>query len=130
MRIWLKILVGCLGFLVIIFGLGLFTQDRAAELGQLSMDVYDRAVIGVSYARKVQTDFVRLEGTERSAAAPYRSPAARAAIEALLGDFDVAIDRAITSKGASSAHRIRSEIVALPAIGSRAAALAQASTLR
>jgi signal transduction histidine kinase/CheY-like chemotaxis protein/HPt (histidine-containing phosphotransfer) domain-containing protein len=129
MRIWLKILVGCLGFLAIIVGLGLFAQDRAAELGQLSMDVYDRAVIGVSYARKVQTDFVRLEGTERSAAAPYRSPAARAAIDALLGDFDVAIDRAITAKGASSAHRIRSEIVALPGIGSRAAALAQAGKI-
>src|SRR6185295_14225103 len=118
MPVRIKILIGCLGFLALTIGLGLFTRAQEAELGQLSMNVYDNALIGVSYARKVQTDFVRLGGTEQTASAPFQGPAARKQLDALLGDLDVAIDRAITKKGASSARKLRARIAALPKISS------------
>src|SRR5579871_575751 len=129
MPIWVKIVAGCLCFLSITVGLGLFMRDQEVQLGQLSMDVYDHALIGVSYARKVQTDFVRLAGGEKSAEAPFHSSAARADVSTLLGDLDVAIDRAITAKGGVRARRLRAEIAQLPRISSRPAALAEINSI-
>ncbi len=129
MPVRIKILIGCLGFLALTIGLGLFTRAQEAELGQLSMSVYDNALIGVSYVRKVQTDFVRLCSTEQAASAPFQGAAARKQLGALLGDLDVAIERAITKKGASSARKLRARIAALPKLSSRDALLTEMAAI-
>ena len=64
MPIRLKILLGCFGFLAVTVALGLFLREQEHSLGRLSMEVYDNALIGVSYARKAQTDFVRLTAAQ------------------------------------------------------------------
>ena len=129
MPVRVKILIGCLGFLALTIGLGLFTRAQEAELGQLSMDVYDNALIGVSYVRKVQTDFVRLGATEQAATAPFQGKAARQQLDAVLEDFDVAIERAITKKGAASARKLRTRIAALPKITSHDALLTEMAAI-
>jgi hypothetical protein len=107
MPIRLKILLGCLGFLAVTVVLGLYLRDQEFRLGQLSMDVYDNALIGVSYVRKVQTDFVRLAADERAAASPFATTKARARLDDLLADIEIVKERAISDKGRKDADEIR-----------------------
>jgi signal transduction histidine kinase/CheY-like chemotaxis protein len=116
MPIRIKILIGCLGFLAVTISLGLFLREQENRLGLLSMEVYDNALIGVSYVRKVQTEFVRMAGTERDATDPFTSAASQAQLNDLLGNFDVAIERAISSKGKTKAREIRAKIAALKSV--------------
>ena len=113
MPIRLKILIGCFGFLAVTVVLGLYLRDQESRLGQLSMDVYDNALIGVSYARKVQTDFVRLAADERAAASPFATTKARARLDDLLADVEIAKERAISDKGRKDAEDIRAALQSL-----------------
>ncbi len=112
MPIRFKILIACLGFLVVTIALGLFLREQQNRLGLLSMEVYDNALIGVSYVRKVQTNFVRLVAAERSGIAPGQAES-RARFDDLLADLDVAIERAISDKGGTAARKIRVNLLAL-----------------
>jgi len=47
-----KILIGCLAFVAIIIALGIFTRAQESELGALAIDVYDNALVGVTYLTK------------------------------------------------------------------------------
>jgi signal transduction histidine kinase/DNA-binding response OmpR family regulator len=109
MSIRVKILAGCLGFVLVIIALGLFMRGQEAALGDAATDVYDKALIGVSYVRKVQTDFLRFEeraGTADAATADKQ-------LDSLLADLDVATERAISPKGASAARALRVKIANL-----------------
>lgn len=124
MPIRLKILLGCFGFLAVTVALGLFLREQEHSLGRLSMEVYDNALIGVSYARKAQTDFVRLTAAQRGAAAPFASAASREHLDDLLSTLDIAIERAITKKGRVAAEHIRADLLHLRNDPSPAEALA------
>lgn len=128
MPIRAKIIIGCLGFVVVMVALGLFMRAQEYRLGQLSMDVYDNALIGVSYARKAQTGFVRLASDLRTDPKSIGGAGVRSRVDELLGDLDVAIERAISDKGREEATRIRAAIAALRddrAEGPTAAVLAE-----
>jgi signal transduction histidine kinase/DNA-binding response OmpR family regulator len=88
---------------------------RAQELrlGQLSMEVYDNALIGVSYVRKAQSQFIRLEGEIGNAAAPLLGDNAKARLDDTISDVDVAAERAISDKGRDAARKLRADLVAL-----------------
>ena len=119
MPIRAKILLGCLGFLAVTVVLGLYLRDQENRLGQLSMDVYDNALIGVSYVHKVQTKFVRLAAAARGSAAPFADPKARTGLDDVVADLDIAIERAISEKGRSAARHVRMDLLALASQASK-----------
>ena len=112
MSIRLKVLFACLGFLVISVSAGMFERYQDAKLGALTMDVYDKALIGVKYAQKVQIDFTRLKasGNHTILLTAYEN----VQLQALLEDLDIAIDRAISAKGKAAAIAVRAKLSDLP----------------
>ncbi len=109
MTIRTKILLACFLMLAMVVGLGLFSRQQQAELSDLGKNIYDRAFMGVNYARKSQIDWVRF-----TAARPTTmSDDDRAHLDTLLADLDVAIERAMTEKSKGIATTIRGQIGAL-----------------
>jgi len=114
MAIRFKILLGCLGFIVLTIAFGAFVRTQEQQLGTLATDVYDNALVAMTYAQTTQTDFVRLAEAERRTPKPFSTPAARAQLDLVLQDLDVAVSQAISAKGKRAAERVRGEIVTLP----------------
>jgi signal transduction histidine kinase/ActR/RegA family two-component response regulator len=83
--------------------------------------LYDRAFIGVHYAHKVEVGFARFESDHAAVRPPYTSEGDRAALQTILNDLDVAIDRAPTARDRQRAVTAREQIAALtdPARGAR-----------
>jgi signal transduction histidine kinase/ActR/RegA family two-component response regulator len=75
--------------------------------------LYDRAFIGVHYAHKVEVGFVRFESSHAAVRPPYTSEGDRAALQTILNDLDVAIDRAPTARDRQRAVTARGQIAAL-----------------
>jgi signal transduction histidine kinase len=125
MAIRFKILLGCLAFIALTVAFGAFARLQQAQLGTLATDVYDNALVAVTYVQKVQTDFVRLSGPERLAEKPFRSSSAREQLDGLLQDLDVAGSQAMSPKAKLAAARVRQKIVSLEKPMSRAEALAR-----
>jgi signal transduction histidine kinase len=113
MAIRFKILLGCLAFIALTVAFGGFARLQQAQLGTLATDVYDNALVAVTYVQKVQTDFVRLSGSERLAGKPFRSKASREQLEDLLQDLDVAAEQAMSPKARLAAGRVRQKLVSL-----------------
>jgi signal transduction histidine kinase/FixJ family two-component response regulator len=87
------------------------TQEH--RLGQLAMDVYDNALIGANYARKAQTEFVRLSARGDDAAALLSTPGAKAHLDDIVADLNVVVERAISVKGRDKALAIRAAVLRL-----------------
>jgi signal transduction histidine kinase/DNA-binding response OmpR family regulator/HPt (histidine-containing phosphotransfer) domain-containing protein len=111
MSVRFKILIGCLCFLAVTIALGLYMREQVHKVEQHALDVYDNALIGVSYVHKVQTDFVRLAG-QTNAGKPLPGDAPKQ-LDALLADLDVAVERAISKHGREDALKLRAEIASL-----------------
>jgi hypothetical protein len=118
MSIRSKLLVGCAAILAITILLGLFMLANVHATGQLAEDVYDNALIGVKYAQKVQTDFVRWRPTGLVAGTASERTVGREQFAILLEDLNIAIDRAITKRGRTAALRVRVELEHLRAANS------------
>lgn len=110
MPIRLKILIGCAAFLLVTAALGLFLRDQGQKLGQLSIEVYDNALIGVSYARKVQTEFVRYQADLSNTKYATASITSDARLDELLLSLDVAIQHAISEKGRLVAENLKKAV--------------------
>jgi methyl-accepting chemotaxis protein len=61
-RIRFKILLACLLLTSVTVALGLFVLQAQRGLGSLAMNIYDDAVLSISYARSAETKFVDLRG--------------------------------------------------------------------
>jgi len=61
MTIRLKILLACFLVLMTIIGLGLFSRQQLTEMSDLGKNIYDRAFMGVNYARKSQIDWILIK---------------------------------------------------------------------
>jgi signal transduction histidine kinase len=121
MSIRLQILIACFALVTITLSLGAFAYFQERELGSLATDIYDNALVGVSYAQKAQADFLRL-----SAAGEPASPSqgySRERLAELLEDLDVARDRAITPEGKALAAGLQRKIAALGKQAAPASAL-------
>jgi signal transduction histidine kinase len=108
-----KIFIGCFGFVAIIIALGLFTRTQESQLGELAIDVYDNALVGATYVQQAQTDFVRISADERHSDAPFSGALARAQLDDVSQDIEVAREHAISAKGAAMAGAVRDEIARL-----------------
>jgi signal transduction histidine kinase len=108
-----KILIGCLAFVAIIIALGIFTRAQESELGALAIDVYDNALVGVTYVQEAQTDFVRLSTGEEHSSSPFAGGSVKPKLDRVLADIDIARERAISARSAAMAGAVRDEIAQL-----------------
>src|SRR5580658_1426751 len=109
MSIRLKVLLACIGFAAIIVALGLFSRQQQHEMASLAEHLYDNTV-GVDYAHKVETGFVRFATTHRDVAL---DAAAQAQLKSMLDTLDVVIERALTDKSRAAAKAIRAKLILL-----------------
>ena len=109
MSIRLKVLLACIGFAAIIVALGLFSRQQQQEMASLAEHLYDNTV-GVDYAHKVETGFVRFATTHRDVAL---DAAAQAQLKSMLDTLDVVIERALTDKSRAAAKAIRAKLILL-----------------
>jgi len=87
------------------------------EFSGIADRLYDNAFVGVNYAHKVQLKFVRFEAAHKVLKAPLQDPADRAAVEDILNNLDVAIERAPGARPRQLANAARADIAALLAPG-------------
>jgi len=113
MTIRLKILLACFLFLVTIGGLGYYSHLQQNELSDLGKNIYDKAFMGVNYARKSQIDWIRFTCGHPAGTAAKMNDDDRTKLDALLADLDVAIERGITEKSKTIGTTIRGQISAL-----------------
>ena len=96
------------------------------ELGQVSLELYDKSFVSSRYAQKVQTDFVRLEGHHTDADIPLTSDDDKAAVADMLTEIDVVTERAATKKEKAVTATVRTDVQRLvqPADGAAYPSLA------
>jgi len=123
MSIRLKVSSACLIFLACLVALGALSHSQQAKfsiasqnaqnkLSNLAIDIYDKAFMGVNYARKSQLDWARFRAADlgrKSATAPMSNDA-RAQLQKLMDDLDVTIQHAITDKSREVATTTRAEV--------------------
>lgn len=61
MTIRWKLLLGFLTMATITAGLGLYAMAVQTRLGALAIDIYDRPLMAINYARNAQSDFARMD---------------------------------------------------------------------
>ena len=106
MSIRSKILSGCAALTLIACLLGAYAQWAEAQLGSLALRIYDDAFMGVSYLRSAQVGFATLTAAS--------SPGAHdgTGISDILGDLDVARDRAMSAEGRGAAESLAKAVKA------------------
>ncbi len=82
-----------------------------ATLGHDALDLYDKAFVGVHYAHKVQTSFATLKGT--SPALPLTADDDVGAVNAMLNNLDVVIERASNDEERTLARAARKDMASL-----------------
>jgi signal transduction histidine kinase len=108
MTIRFKILLACFALVAITGSLGTFAWSQERELGALATGIYDNAVVGVSYAQKARTDFVRAAADASTGKALSRED-----MLPVMEELDVARERAITPVARAFAAQIRTDIAKL-----------------
>jgi len=106
-----KISAICLLMLVSIIALAGVSLALNLQLGHETLDLYDKAFVGVHYAQNVQTQFARVEGEHP--AVPLTSDDDVSVVKSALDDLDVAIDRASNDKEREMAQAARASMTAL-----------------
>lgn len=85
--------------------------NYAQQLGQQATSLYDNAFVGVHYAHKVQTAFVRLEAKITSTSTLTSED--ESALASVLNDLDVVIERASNDRERAMATAVRNDLQAL-----------------
>ena|GEM_PF-1534976 len=96
--------------MIVLAGVATFTIGR---FGQIADSLYDNAFVGVHYAHKVDVGFVRLEDSRRAAPSGALGVVEKDNLQNILGDLDVAIERAPTPREKQLAIAVRAQIVTL-----------------
>src|SRR5580692_6717346 len=90
-----------------------FTTLTTERFTGIADNLYDNAFIGVHYAHKAEVGFVRFEDSHLTVQPPYRSDGDRDAIQQILNDLDVAIERAPTAREKQLAVSVRAQVSGL-----------------
>jgi methyl-accepting chemotaxis protein len=114
MSVQQKILLACTGFLAIIALLGGLAQRQASQMGRLAIDIYDHALMGVSYVDQTQEEFLRLVAAHHTADATLAGETERAELQKVLERLDVALERASSERTRAAGVLVRSMLAALP----------------
>lgn len=117
MRIRLQIIIASIAYLAIIIGIGWFSYngtlksaDAINDLSTTAINMYDKAFVGVDYAHKVQTLFVRFMASHEYDDSAYSDDASKAQIQTILDNMDVVIERSMSEKNRNLAKEIRTQI--------------------
>ena len=124
MSIRLKIFVGCLAMLAVTIGLGTYEREQARALGDIALEVYEKSLMSISYARSAQTNFVRFLDARHGASASTGSddvktvadgnkPAGVKKLKDALDDLDVSIERVSSDAARQQAISLRGKIAVL-----------------
>ncbi len=108
-----KILGACLGFVMIIALLGGLARLQADQMRLLAKGIYDHSLIGIVYVDRAQEQFLRL-AADAGPAATLATPAKRAALQSVLDQLDVAIERANSDRTRVAGTEVRAMIAGLP----------------
>lgn len=108
-----KILGACLGFVMIIALLGGLARLQADQMRLLAKDIYDHALIGILYTGHAEEQFLRL-AADLDPGATLSSPAKRAALQSVLDQLDVAIERANSNHTRAAGNQVRAMLAGLP----------------
>jgi methyl-accepting chemotaxis protein len=123
MSIRLKVSSACLIFLACLVALGVLShnqqtklsvesQNAQDKLSNLAKDIYDKAFMGVNYARRSQLDwahFLTFDQGRKLATAPL-SNGARAQLQKLMDDLEVASQHTITDTSRDVAITTRAKV--------------------
>ncbi len=124
MSIRSKILSGFLALTTLTGLLGGFAQVAERELGALALRIYDDAFMAVSYLRSAQVEFAGL-----AASMPVAPPKADA-VQAVLGDLDVARERAMSQAGRAQVEALRAHVAAVLAPAKEASAAVEIAAVQ
>ncbi|HEY3889003.1 MAG TPA: ATP-binding protein [Caulobacteraceae bacterium] len=113
MSIRYKLIVLTAVMIAAMIAIATFAAIMTNRFGSIADSLYDRAFVGVHYAHKVEVGFVRFESAHATVKPPYTSAGDRAAIQKILDDLDVAIERAPTFREKELAITARGQIAAL-----------------
>ena len=113
MPIRLKILVACLGFVLVILALGLFGRQQEGQMAELAISIYDNGLTGVDNAHKVQSGFLRFVGSRRLPGATVTDDASHEELDKLIALMDVTVERAMSDKARNQAQAIKDKLTAL-----------------
>jgi diguanylate cyclase (GGDEF)-like protein len=97
------ILAGCLALTLLTGALGVYAEISEVRLGGIALDIYDNGFMAMNYLRAAQIEFLSL--SERPARAGPAPDLAN-----ILGDLDVAIQRAMSPSGGAEVARLRAAI--------------------
>ena len=114
-----KVLAACLLLILFMSGFSAAMVVFNNQMGELALGLYDKTFVGMHYAHKVQTAFVRLKASHTDADLPLTGDDDKAAVAAMEDDLDVAADRAVTPRQKSGLATAKSDINSLidPAAG-------------
>ncbi|HXZ25474.1 MAG TPA: HAMP domain-containing protein, partial [Nitrospiria bacterium] len=122
MSIRLKMFSACAVFLAAFAALGWFsysqqnalsmaTKTAQTKLSDVAKEIYDKAFMGVNYVRKSQLDWEKfLVLYEKNHA---MSTVSRAALQTVMDEMDVAIERAVTEQSREVARSVRAEVASM-----------------
>ena len=108
-----KILLACLSLTVIAALLGAYSHSAQRTLGLVATSIYDDTVLGVSYLRSAEITLARAGAAWHSRDGETGSGATAAVVAVLpdvLGDLDVARERAMSPAGRQAAELVREGI--------------------
>ena len=110
MPIRLKIILACLMFLSICAGMGSFADRTQTTLGDLAINIYDGAYLGMSYIGRAQSEFLRFTTTHNEIAGSPIEAASRKRLSTVLDNLDIAIDRAMSDEARALAKAVRAQV--------------------
>ena len=113
LSIRVQIILACIGLLSTTLALGAFAYRQQHQLSDVATSIYDNALVGTSYARKAQLDFIRLFRDWEDEANDAAGDRNRQSAQNLLDDMDVAVQHALTEQSAARARDIRDKIAGL-----------------
>jgi diguanylate cyclase (GGDEF)-like protein len=107
-----RLALGMAVFLAINMAVGLFAYDRQSQMGDLAIGIYDRAVIGMTYVPIARSAFVKLAASAPRIAAEGASGATYAALDEVLADINLAIERAGSPEARALGEKVRADLIA------------------
>jgi methyl-accepting chemotaxis protein len=113
MSIRLQIYAACAAFLMVVAVLGGLAQLQVRQMGQLALDIYDHAFLGISYLHDAEGGFLRFAASRRAAGDTPMDAAAQASIKQVIDKLDVAAERAISDRSRDAAKTTRAAVAAL-----------------
>ncbi len=105
-----KILCSCFAITSSVVIFSTTVMVLSSQLGEVALNLYDKAFVSVHYAYKVQTSFVELKGRHTDADVPFKADDDLAAVTGMLNNLDVAMDRSVTDKERSLVTAVRNDL--------------------